>query len=200
MNKDTPTFKAIFGHQWNALPPVMRIHYQNRPFSDDVLTVEGIMNVERSWLAVMFSPLFQLIGTLVPHQAKNVPVTVHYRSEKNSARFCFDRTFHFTDRAPHHFFSRMLQIKDNIVVEFMRFGIGWRIRYEWDGEKVMLHHAGYVWKLFRALIPLPIEWVLGTAYAEEVPLSENRFYMKMEIMHPLFGKVYGYDGEFRIVS
>ena len=43
-----PIFQSIFGEQWSVLPPVMHKHYANRPRSNDVVTVEGLMKVEVS--------------------------------------------------------------------------------------------------------------------------------------------------------
>jgi len=40
--KNEPTFKAIFGDDWDQLPPIMRKHYANRPNSNDTTVVEGV--------------------------------------------------------------------------------------------------------------------------------------------------------------
>ena len=35
----------------------------------------------------------------------------------------------------------MDRVRGNELVEFMRFGIGWRMAYEWDGDRMILHRA-----------------------------------------------------------
>ncbi len=192
-----PIFKPVFGDDWEKLPPVFRKHYANRPYSNDVVTVQGKMDISYSRFARLMMPFFKMLGTLVPYQGNNIDVTVKFKSDTDSAKFQYDREFRFSGKEPYYFRSYMVQIKDDIVVEFMRFGIGWRTRFTSEGNKVILNHAGYVWKLFGFIIPLPISLIIGKGYAEEEALSENEFKMKMEINHPLFGKVFEYSGEFK---
>lgn len=199
MNKDQPIFKSVFGEKWEHLPPVMRKHYINRPYSKDVVTVEGKMDIDCSGIMTLLFPFFKLFKLLVPYKGKGIPVTVYFRSHPNSSAFYFDRTFYIPDKKPYHFRSYMLPIRDNIVVEVMRFGIGWRTIYSYDGKKIFLKHHGYVWKIFGFLIPLPLNFILGKVHTEKEATSENSFHMKMEITHPLFGK-YTYGGQFTIIN
>ena len=82
----------------------------------------------------------------------------------------------------------------------MRFGFGWKMRYAWDGEKVVLSHKGYALQLFGHLIPLPLTILLGAGYAEEHPIDDNTFDMQTHITHPWWGKVYEYKGRFKIAE
>ena len=45
MNNSEPTFKSVFGASWDDLPPVMKQHYANQPYSNDEVTVEGTLDV-----------------------------------------------------------------------------------------------------------------------------------------------------------
>lgn len=176
----------------------MHKHYANRGYTSDRVTVDGLMKVETSLLARLLAPLMRLTGALAPYAGENVPVTVHFDSEKESDAFCFDRIFHYPNRKPYHFRSRMLPCGDNEIIEFMPLGIGWHAAYSFDGHKILMKHLGYKFKAFGKTFPLPLEFVLGRGYAEEEAISENEFRMYMDIRHPLFGKVYAYSGEFRI--
>lgn len=200
VNADKPIFQSIFGEAWNDLPPVMHHHYANRPFSHDVVTVEGIMEVSASPLACALSPLLRLTGALVPYEGKNIPVTVRFRSELHSDAFCFDREFRFPGKAPYHFRSRMMPIDGNEVIEYMGLGIGWRAAYSYTSGKVRLTHKGYVWRIFGQPLSIPLELVLGKGYAEEEALTDHSFRMMMKIRHPWFGKTYSYAGTFQIVE
>jgi len=197
---DIPIFKSVFGHQWQSLPSVMHKHYANRPYSNDVVTVEGKMQVEVSRFARLLSPLLRLAGALVPYAGKDIPVTVRFCSESDSNVFCFDRIFYFHGRAPYHFRSRMVPVKGGEVIEFMRIGIGWKARYRYDGRKVILEHRGYVVKFLGILLRLPLELLMGSGYAEEEAMSDDRFRMYMDIRHFLFGKVYAYMGVFTVTG
>jgi len=198
MTKQAPIFQPIFGEQWSSLPPVMYRHYSNRPYCDDVVVVVGKMDVEFGWLVSLLTPFLKIFGALVPHQGHDIPVTVRFSSEADSAAFCLKRTFNFKNKKPYVFSSKMLQIKDDVIVEFMKFGIGWKHRFYYDGKKVILEHRGYVWKVFGIIIPIPLGLLLGKACAEEEAINDNSFRMKMNIIHPLFGKMYEYRGVFEV--
>jgi hypothetical protein len=193
-----PIFRSIFGEAWSSLPKVMHKHYANTPFSEDVMVAKGTMDVSLSPIAKLLSPLFRLFGTLVPYDGRDVPVTVFFRSDLHSAAFRIDRQFLFPGKKPYHFHSSMVQVNDNDIIEFMRFGLGWRMHYLWDGKKVVLHHQGYVLKLFGKLISLPIDFLVGHVYAEEHALSDNVFRMRMQLAHPLLGTLFEYKGVFTI--
>lgn len=200
MTTGQPIFQSVFAEQWDKLPTVIHKHYANRPFSDDVVTVEGNMDVEFGWLIKLFSPFLRLFGVLVPYQGNDVPVTVKFRSESDSSVYCLDRTFNFPNKNPYVFYSRMVPVKENLIIEFMKYGIGWKHRFYYKDDKVILEHHSYVWKVFNLIIPVPIGLFLGRGYAEEEAMNENQFRMKMNITHPLFGKMYEYRGVFEVID
>jgi len=194
-----PVFKSIFGKDWDSLPQVMKRHYANRPYTDETGIVEGVMKIESSPLGRLMTPFFRLAGTLVPYEGENIKATVMFTTTAHSDAFHFDRTFHFP-RGDYRFHSRMTPVGGNELVEYMRFGIGWRMAYAWTGDKVILSHRGYVWNIFGILLPLPLGLLMGKGYAEETPLDVDTFSMRMEIRHPLWGKIYGYSGLFKITQ
>ncbi len=200
MTQHSPLFQSVFGEAWEHLPPVMRKHYDVRPGSNDMVVVEGALDVERSRLARLLSPVLRLYGALMPYSGKQVPVTVRFTSPPGTRHFVFDRVLRFPGHSPYRFHSHMEHRKNDEMVEFMRFGIGWRSRYAWDGQRVRLHHAGYVWRIFGLFIPLPLELLLGRSDAWEEPLSDDSFRMEMAVVHPWFGKTYSYGGTFRVTE
>lgn len=198
MNKNEPIFKSIYDEQWNDLPPVLLKHYANRPYSNDVVTVEGILQVKLSLFARLLSPVFRITGALVPYSGENIPVTVHFRSEPDSTTYIFDRTFHFPGRSPYRFRSRIIPIGGDEAIELMPIGIGWHARHYFNGEKTIMEHRGFKIKLFGKFIPIPLEFILGKGYAEEKATGDNSFHMYMDLRHPLFGKIFSYTGEFSL--
>lgn len=198
--KDAPIFKNIFGSSWDDLPPVIRKHYANRPYTDDLTVVEGTLDVMCRGPLKALSPLMKLLGQIPTHTENNVPVTVRFQSDKNSKAFQFNRTFHFKNVPTYVFRSRMLQIKGDEVIEIMRFGLGWKMQYRWTGEKVVLEHRGYALNLFGHFIPVPLTIFMGRGYAEEIPVDDNTFDMMTNIIHPLWGKIYEYKGRFSVVG
>ncbi len=148
-----PIFKSIFGDQWDALPLVFKKHYANRPFTSDYVTVEGVLDVYCAGPIKWFAPLFRFLKGIPPCNEKNVPVTVKFRSCKDTRFFYFNRYFDFKKHKPYRFCSRMFQVEDNIVAEIMPFRVGWRIRYLFEDEAVLLKHYGYVLYIFGCFIP-----------------------------------------------
>lgn len=192
-----PIFKQILRENWDALPKVMRDHYAVRPYSNDKVTVRGTLDVAVSPLAAL---LARTTGMLIAQSGKDVPVTVTFRSGPTSAAFRFDREFSFPGQKPVHFRSRMERVSDNILIEFMRFGIGWKFAFDWRDGKITLDHRGYIWRIFGITLPIPGELLLGKGAAEETPLTEQSFAMWTHTKHRLFGKMFGYAGTFEVTE
>lgn len=198
MNHNQPTFQKVFGTQWEVLPTIMKKHYANRPFSNDVTIAKGKLNVIMSpWFWVL-SPLLKAFNLLVPKAGNNIPVTVKFSSERHSNAFKFDRQFNFPDSNPINFQSTMYHQEGCIVYEVMNLGITWKMDYLYTENKVQLKHRGFAWRVFGYYIPMPVSWIFGKGYAEELAIDDHHFKMDFTITHPIFGVVYGYNGEFRI--
>lgn len=195
--KNPPLFRAVFDEAWPALPSVFHKHYAPRPGTDDTVRVEGRLNVHVSPLVSLMS---RLTGALIPWSGQNIPVTVTFHCGADGKSFHFDRAFHYPGRGTRHFTSTMVHLGGNELIEFIKFGIGWRLTYDWEDEKVILRHRGYIWRLFGIDIPLPIGLVMGHGYAEEKALSDTRFHMWTHAHHPLFGRMLYYEGEFEIAE
>lgn len=178
----------------------MHKHYANRPFTHDEVIVEGLLEVKTHWLVKLFAPIFTLSKTLVPKAGKNVKVIVIFKSEANSNRFCFDRTFSFADGKIFRFFSRMEPIGGNQVIEWTSSGIGWRATYSYENNRVILRHKGYCIRIFGKRVSLPITALFGTPSAEEKAISDDEFSMTMSIRHPLLGELYSYGGVFKVME
>lgn len=196
MNKKEQIFKSVFGPSWDTLPPVFQKRYINHPYSKDVITVEGKMDISFSKAMSYLMPFFKLFHILVPYKGKNIPVKVDFCSQLHSDVVCLNRKFYFPNKAPYEFNSRMHIIKNNDVVEFMSFGIGWRTHYFYDGQKIVMQHKGYVWRIGGLIIPLPLAIFIGTGHAEEEMIDDNSYRITMTMSHPLFGTMYSYSGNF----
>lgn len=194
--KHEPIFKSIFGNDWGLLPPVLKKHYANRGYTDDVITVEGKMEVMCKWY---LRPLFKLIKTAPPYCDMDIPAIVYFNSEPNSNTFCFNREFHYPNRIKPSFFrSRLTAIKGNLVREQMSFGICWNSTYSWNGKRIIIAHNSYSLQLLGITLPLPVTWLLGRSDAYEIPVDDNHFDMCASITHPLLGLIYQYKGSFTI--
>ncbi|MEX0297941.1 MAG: DUF4166 domain-containing protein [Kordiimonas sp.] len=195
-----PIFKPVFGDSWDTLPTVMHKHYANRPNTSETNTAEGLMCVETAPVLKVVAPLLKLLGGIPAVNAKDVPVTVEFESEPAGPALHFNRSFHFPGEKPYIFHSRMVPQGGSEIVEQMKFGLGWRVSFSWNGERVVLLHQGYAICILGRSIPMPLNWLFGHVHAEEQVIDDTRFKMFVEIRHWLFGKIYEYRGEFEMVK
>lgn len=199
-----PTFAPVFGDQWAGMPPALKLHYANRPFSRDRVTVDGTLTVRMGTMTKILAPLFGMLGMLTPRDGDNIPCTVHFISEPGSNAFVFERWFAFPGRKPFCFRSRLVPKQGHEVVEYMRCGVGWRCTYSFEDGRVVLAHKGYLLNLFGLDLPLPWigEVLLGRGHASEEASGERSFRMAMGMKDGLFGAAmaYGYTGEFTVTQ
>jgi len=197
---EQPIFKSIFADAWTKMPVVMHKHYRNRPYCNETTKVEGHLDVMCAGPIKLFAPLFWLMGGIPPANEHNVHVTVSFQSDPDTRALHFIRDFHFRGRKAYRFHSRMIQTLGNEVIEILKFGFGWRMRVVYEEDRVKLLHRGYVLHLFGLFLPIPLTWILGAGNAEEVAVNDDTFRMSVNIVHPWWGKVYQYNGQFKIVA
>lgn len=195
-----PLIEKIYGEQAQEIPKILRGRYSNRPCSNDRLLLKGEMNISISWVFCILSPLFRLAGAFAPYPAEKIPVTVECISDEKSDLVLMHRTFYYPDKSPYHFRSRILHIKENIVVELLHFGFATKLIYSFNKNKIIIDFGGYVFCLGKRLIPIPLGFLIGKIYAFEEAVSVDQFNMQVKIVHPLFGKIFQYDGYFKIAT
>ncbi len=198
MSQDAPIFSKVFGDQWCLLPPIMHKHYANRPFCDEEHVAVGEMDIRCARPLAWLATIFKFVGGIPALNANKVEVRVRFRSSKNTRSLHFVREFFYKGESPHIFHSHMTHRQHGSVSEVTKFGLVWRSHFTWNGVAVLLAHEGYAFSLLGYELPVPLTWLLGSVHAEEHPIDEECFRMKMEVRHPLWGFVYGYRGQFRM--
>lgn len=154
--------------------------------------------VWHSAAAKLLLPFARIFGALVPYRGVDVPIQVHYNARPDDGTLHWDRVFHFDGRPPFHFLSHMQHIGDASVIEFIRFGVGMRLKVTAEDGALVFRDEGYIWRLFGVDVPLPMGLVLGRAYVEERPVDSERFSMRMTLTHPLLGELFRYSGSFAV--
>ena len=194
-----PVFKTILGQSWDDLGDVVKRHYFLRPYSEDYVCVKGVMSeVRHSLVAKLFIPMGVLFGAIVPFKGKDVPIDVHYNASKQNANIYWDRVFKFSEKRHFHFKSHMVHRKDNEVIEFVRFGVGLRLKVTAEEGALVFRDCGYIWRILGMNIPIPGRILMGRAYVEERPIDERHFSMKMQVVHPVLGELFVYKGKFKL--
>ena len=194
-----PVFKTILGESWDKLGGVIQKHYFLRPYSEDYICVTGTMSeVRHSFIAKLFIPMGWLFGAIVPFQGKDIPIDVHYNSSNTNSNIYWDRVFKFSVKRHFHFKSHMVHCRENEVIEFVRFGVGLKLKVTAEDGALVFRDTGYIWRIFGINIPIPGRILIGRAYVEERPIDNNNFLMRMQVVHPVFGELFVYKGQFRV--
>lgn len=194
-----PTFKPVFGDDWERLPNVIKKHYADRPYSNDITRAKGLMTISFSPLMSALAPLLSFFKMFAPAPGKDIPVEIDYLSNPQNASFIFDRRFFYPNLSkPFTFKTTLWQLKGNMIIDVMRFGLGLKMRYQVDGTKIRITHCGYALVIGKLHIPLPLTFLFGKGYGEETPLTDTSFHFYLESTHPLFGQIIRYEGVFTL--
>lgn len=195
---DKTVFEQVLGDDWNKLGSIIRQHYFLKPNSTDYICVTGEMSeIYHSMAGKLLIPFGMIFGALVPYKGRNIPIDVHYKASVDNANIYWDRVFKF-DRGDYHFKSHMEPVKENEVIEFVRFGMGIRLKVTEENSALIFRDVGYIWRLFGYDLAIPGRWLMGKIYVEERPLDDQSFSMNMSLSHPLLGELFRYSGVFEL--
>ncbi|MCW8826951.1 MAG: DUF4166 domain-containing protein [Gammaproteobacteria bacterium] len=177
----------------------MRNHYNLHPNGEHELQLRGeLSNVFHSLWVTHIILLGRLFGALVPYRGKDIPVEVNNYCKNNNLHW--HRLFYFPNHAPYPFSSHMEYLGDNMVVEFVRFGLGLRLKLSVDEGALCYTTAGYLWRIGPLHLRLPDWLLLGSGTIIERGLDSEQIELDFTLKHPLFGLSFCYMGHFRIVS
>lgn len=192
-------FQIVLEDNWDKLGNVIKLHYFLKPFSSDNICVTGEMSeIYHSFIAKLFMPFGILFGAVVPYRGNNIPIDVHYRCNTENANLYWDRVFKFSEKNNFHFKSHMEHVEGNEVIEYVRFGVGMRLKVTAEDGAIVFRGNQYIWRILGIKIPIPVNLIFGHVYVEERPIDDDTFSMKMIMEHPLFGIMFRYSGQFSL--
>ncbi len=199
-NNSPISSKAKFSDQCNSLPAIMRRRYAIDANNNDVINLEGNMNITFSLLMSLFMPFLKLLKTLIPFKGKNVKVDATFFGKANVNAIYIERIFYFTPQNPYIFSSHIEFLQNNEMIEYALSNIGVKMTYSIKENKIIFQHKSYVIKIYDRAIILPISFIIGKIYVEEIPLSDDSYQMLMKMTHPLLGVLYEYSGVFKMAN
>ena len=153
--------------------------------------------IKVSWWMIILRPLLTLTGALLPKSGQDINVKVHMRSNPCNHSVHFERTFYYPKRIIQRS-STWTPYKESQVIEYMKFGFGWKMNYHYENDTVHLYHDSYVWSFRQYMITLPLHLLLGTPYAHEKAIDNNHLHFHLELNHPLFGQLFNFDAQFKL--
>jgi hypothetical protein len=195
-----PLFRRLLGEAaWQRLAPAVRRHYDLCPEGTSA-RLRGVMEEIRH--APPAKPWLLVAGwfkALVPYQGRDVPTEVRNWTEAGRPDAVFwHRVFRFADGRATVFASRMERSGPLEVIEFLRFGVGVRMAVSERDGALVYTGQGHCWRLGRLLLGIPDWLLLGQATVVESAVSDREVRVDFELVHPLWGRTFGYRGRFRV--
>jgi hypothetical protein len=171
------------------------------PGTSAQMLMTGTMHeIDYSRFAALLAFAGRLFGALVHRRGRNIIVAVRNWTALADAEVHWPRTFKFDDRKTAVFAARMAYLGGDEVIEYVRLGLGMRMRLAVDDGRLVYTSTGYQWDIGPLSIRLPAWLLLGRGYICQCNLSADEFEMDFRMEHPLFGPTYRYAGRFRIQS
>ncbi|MCU7808118.1 MAG: DUF4166 domain-containing protein [Candidatus Thiodiazotropha sp. (ex Semelilucina semeliformis)] len=199
-NKALSVMQKALGEQWDQLDEIVQRHYEMKPGQTSRITVSGTMDrVFHSNIAKLFLLPGRLFGALIPYRGINIATEVRNWTEVDNEKAMFwHRTLKFPGKPLAVFKSRMEHVAGDEIIEYVRFGMGIRMRMSVSNGALVFTSRGYTWDIGIARLSIPTWAILGDAEIIERAISEKEFYMDFNMVHPLFGQTFGYSGTFSI--
>lgn len=182
------------GSNWSKLAPAIRMHYS----SDKKMTLKGTMDeVWHSKIAGFFIFFSRFLGALVPFTGSNVPTITHNWLSEDNLKYFFRREFHFEKKRPLTFSSHMEYYKKDEIIEYVKFGVGIRMKLTVEDGTLVYTIIDYIQDLKYFKIHIPSVLLLGGGHIIEKQINANTIRVEFELTHPIFGKTFTYSGNFK---
>lgn len=201
MPNTTPFIAQVLGSEWENLHPAIRRHYNIHPDGEHKRRLNGEMSkVFHSFWVKHYILIGRLFGALVPFRGEKIPVEVYNYCNANSNQLRWRRQFYFPDRKSYPFDSYMEHFGDNEIVEFVRFGLGLRMKLSVDSGALCYTTAGYLWRIGSLRLSLPDWLFFESGTITEEGIDNEQIKLDFTLVHPLFGLSFCYIGRFRIID
>ena len=196
-------FKKVMGEKWFKLHPDIQARFEKNPLPGSPLKYRG--NLEEIscsfWgkiLGYITKPFVR--GALIPYTAYNFPVDITVYSKQNCPHIFKQRIYQIPKDKVIEFTSYMKESKNGDILEYVGAGLGMKlVVFEKDGN---LHFKsdGYFWDIGICRIPLPDLLSPGDTYLMHINEGKDKFRIRIDITHKIFGKMFVQAGVFRQIE
>lgn len=191
-------FRTQLGSDWGALSENIRLRFDHDPPGGTVVRYRGVMTrVECSAMGKLLGWLVQHTGALMPHEGTDVPVSIEVWTEPGCDAVFKSRQYHFKDRKPFIFKSRMQLDSCGNLAEHVGGGFGMYLRVHALEGNLHFKDEGYFLDILGLKIPVPGLLSPGRVLLKHEDISKDEFAITIEIFHPWFGLLFFQKGQFR---
>ncbi len=192
-------FKKIIGPEWKMLHPDIQKRFEKNPQPGQPLKYQGVLeelscSFPGKVLATLANPFIK--GALMPYCDYNVPVDIEFYSKINCPYIFKKRIYRLHHRDPIQFTSYMKESEHGDVLEYVGAGFGMKLLVFVKDSNLHFKSNGYFWDIGLCRIPIPKLFTPGSTYLTHVNEGKNQFRIRIDIKHPLFGKMFVQTGIF----
>jgi hypothetical protein len=193
-------FKKILGPKWQTLHPDIRKRFEKNPKPGHPLKYQG--NLEElscsfagKILARLAKPFIN--GALMPYCDSNFPVDIEVYSKENCPYIFKQRIYKLHHKKPIQFTSFMKESNKGDVLEYVGAGLGMKLLVFVKDGNLHFKSDGYFWDIGFCKIPIPGLFTPGKTYLTHVNEGANKFRIRIDIDHIIFGKMFIQAGVFQ---
>ena len=192
-------FRKTLGADWLKLHPDIQRRFDKNPVPGKRLYYTGTLDeLSCSAMGRLMGLLSRPIvgGALIPVSDKNVTVDIQVYSLPDDPAIYKYRLYRLNGRQPVTFTSHMLGGKNGEVLEFVGAGLGMILHLHVEDGNLHFTSGRYFWKIFGCRIPLPGLLTPGKTKLVHQNRGPDRFSIRIEIRHMLFGTTFVQAGDF----
>jgi len=193
-------FRKVLGSEWSKLHPDIQRRFARNPAPGRPLLYHGELSELRAskigkLIGFASKPFIQ--GALIPYDDSGFPVDIQVYGKAGSPNIYKERVYMLTGRKPIRFTSYMAQSERGEVLEYVGMGLGMKLKLHVADGNLHFTSDGYFWDILGWRIPLPGVLTPGKTYLRHCNEAPNRFNIRIEIRHVLFGTTFVQAGVFQ---
>ncbi|NVE01564.1 DUF4166 domain-containing protein [Massilia sp. BJB1822] len=192
-------FRKVLGAEWEKLHPDIQRRFDKNPAPGKPLRYAGRLSELRSsvfgkLLGFLSGPLIE--GALIPHDDFDFPVDIEVYSKPGCAYIFKQRIYRLHRHRPVRFTSYMAESEKGEVLEYVGLGLGMKLLLRVEDGNLHFTSDGYFWQILGWRMPLPDLLTPGKTFLCHRNEAPNRFNIRIEIRHILFGTSFVQAGVF----
>lgn len=196
-------FKQTLGTEWQKLHPDIRRRFDKNPEPGKRLHYTGTLSELRCSLPGKLMGLLTrpiVGGALIPVSDTDVPVDIQVYSLPGDPAIYKYRLYRLNRHQPVEFTSHMLGGENGEVLEYVGAGLGMTLDLRVEDGNLLFTSGRYFWQIFGRRVPLPGLFTPGKTRLVHQNRGPDRFSIRIEIRHALFGLMFLQAGDFREIT
>ncbi|NDE89809.1 MAG: DUF4166 domain-containing protein [Alphaproteobacteria bacterium] len=191
--------KLALGEQWKNLSSKTQARFEQDPLYTEPKEYDGVMTEVRcSPLGKLFAYCAKLINApLIPYCQTNVPIDVKVYKENGDPSIHKSRVYYFTGRKPFQVHSYMALNRKNEFEEYVNSWLGMTMNVYAINGNLHFETTHYFIKIAEWRLPIPMIFSPGKAMIKHSDYGDDRFEVRIEMIHPWFGLMFLQEGIFK---